>query len=77
VPAGYVRMERLPLTANGKLDRRGLPSPEGEAYSVRGYEEPQRGDGEGTGGDLGEVLKVERVGGTITFLSWEATRCWR
>src|SRR5437762_1558756 len=29
VPGVYVRMEALPLTANGKVDRRGLPEPEG------------------------------------------------
>ena len=40
VPAEYVRMESMPLTANGKLDRKTLPMPEGDVYAVRGYEAP-------------------------------------
>ncbi|MDP9040030.1 MAG: amino acid adenylation domain-containing protein, partial [Acidobacteriota bacterium] len=62
VPAAYVRLEKLPLTANGKLDRKGLPVPGGEAYATRGYEAPQTETEEELARIWGEVLKLERVG---------------
>jgi thioesterase domain-containing protein len=62
VPAAYVRLESMPLTPNGKLDRRALPAPEGEAFVRRGYEAPQ-GELESTLAQLWqELLQVERVG---------------
>jgi acyl-coenzyme A synthetase/AMP-(fatty) acid ligase len=62
VPAAYVRLERLPLTANGKLDRKALPAPEGEAYVTRGYEAPKGEIETAVAGIWGEVLELERVG---------------
>src|SRR4029077_5258679 len=62
VPAAYVRLESMPLTPNGKLDRNALPVPEGEAYITRGYEAPI-GEIETQLAEIwAEVLKVERVG---------------
>jgi amino acid adenylation domain-containing protein len=62
VPAAYVRLDALPLTANGKLDRRALPAPEGDAYASRAYEPPV-GEVEVALAEIwSDVLGVERVG---------------
>jgi arthrofactin-type cyclic lipopeptide synthetase B len=62
VPAAYVHLESLPLTANGKLDRRGLPAPEGEAYVRRGYEPPVGEIETQLAHILTDLLRLERVG---------------
>src|ERR1051326_2699136 len=67
VPAAYVRLERMPLTANGKLDRGGLPKPEGEAYGVREYEAPVGEVEEALAEIWSELLGVERVGRKDNF----------
>ena len=67
VPAAYVWMERMPLTANGKLDRKALPAPGVEAYGVKGYEEPQGETERVLAGIWAELLKVERVGREDNF----------
>ena len=41
VPVAFVRIDAFPLTPNGKLDRKALPPPGGEAFARRQYEAPQ------------------------------------
>jgi aryl carrier-like protein len=61
-PAAYVMLEALPLTANGKLDRKALPAPEMDAYAAGGYEAPV-GEIETTLAEIwADALKLERVG---------------
>jgi len=67
VPAAYVRLDALPLTPSGKLERRALPAPEGEAYVSREYEAPVNETEEALAGIWAEVLRVERVGRRDNF----------
>src|SRR5260370_2571554 len=62
VPGGFVMLEHMPLTSNGKLDRRALPAPELEAYVSRQYEAPQGEVEEILAGIWQGLLRVERVG---------------
>ncbi|HEV2149073.1 MAG TPA: beta-ketoacyl synthase N-terminal-like domain-containing protein, partial [Longimicrobiaceae bacterium] len=61
VPGTFVRLEALPLTANGKLDRRALPAPD-SAGEERGYEAPRTATEHALASVWAEVLRVERVG---------------
>ncbi|NMZ50952.1 amino acid adenylation domain-containing protein [Pseudomonas poae] len=62
VPAAYVRLDALPLTANGKLDRQALPAPDLAALFIRDYEAPQ-GEIESVLAQIwADVLQVAQVG---------------
>ena len=62
VPVAYVKLDAMPLTANGKLDRKALPEPDHCALLSHAYEAPQ-GEVETTlAGIWAEVLQVAQVG---------------
>jgi amino acid adenylation domain-containing protein len=62
VPAAYVALPALPLTANGKLDRRALPVPEGDAFGAREYEAPSDHIETTLATIWAELLRKDRVG---------------
>ena len=63
VPGTYVWLEELPLTSNGKVDRRGLPEPEERSEEMeRRYVGPGSEVEEVLCGIWAEVLGKERVG---------------
>ncbi|WP_060482016.1 non-ribosomal peptide synthetase [Pseudomonas sp. NBRC 111119] len=62
LPAAYVHLDALPLTANGKLDRRSLPLPGRDAVVSRGFEAPQGEVETALAGIWAQVLNVEQVG---------------
>jgi arthrofactin-type cyclic lipopeptide synthetase C len=67
VPAAYVRLESLPLTANGKLDRNALSTTEAGGYGMREYEAPV-GEIETALAEIwAELLKLEQVGRNDNF----------
>ncbi|WP_425574623.1 AMP-binding enzyme, partial [Streptomyces rhizosphaericus] len=69
VPSTVMVLERLPLTANGKVDRAALPEPDFAAVA---------GTGRGPS-DLREELcwVWSGWGWTMTSSPWAGTRCWR
>jgi amino acid adenylation domain-containing protein len=68
IPTALVLMEAMPLTANGKVDRRRLPAPEGARREQIVEQVAPRTEVEKVIGSIWEeVLGVERVGVTENF----------
>ncbi|RMQ47757.1 Amino acid adenylation [Pseudomonas cichorii] len=68
IPSAFVQLAAMPLTANGKLDRRALPAPGQEALASRTYEAPQGEVEQAIAQIWQDLLHVERVGRNDGFL---------
>ncbi|MGW6213145.1 phosphopantetheine-binding protein [Streptomyces sp. NPDC055109] len=63
IPAGFVLLERLPLTANGKVDRAALPVPDGRRPDLgTSYTAPRNTVERHITAVWTELLGIERVG---------------
>ncbi|MBJ6369865.1 non-ribosomal peptide synthetase, partial [Snuella sedimenti] len=62
VPMVWVGMESMPLTSSGKLDKRGLPDPDGSQLLTQEYVAPRSEIEEQLAGIWEELLGLDRVG---------------
>ncbi len=62
LPVAYVKLDVLPLTANGKLDRKALPAPTQAAFVTRLFEAPREGVETTLAQIWAELLQVQQVG---------------
>ncbi|MEV6694949.1 non-ribosomal peptide synthetase [Micromonospora sp. NPDC051196] len=70
VPAAFVVLDTLPLSAHGKIDRSALPPPPAQRPALEvAYEAPQSGVERLVAGIWAEVLGIDRVGLNDDFLA--------
>ncbi len=69
VPAAWVTLAELPLSPNGKVDRRALPAPEAPALAAGGDAVPRNRIEERLAAIWAEVLRLPRVGIHDNFFS--------
>ncbi|MFI6182210.1 amino acid adenylation domain-containing protein [Nonomuraea sp. NPDC051191] len=62
VPAAFVSLDRLPLNANGKVDRAALPEPAPPREKAESYVAPRNPTEEALGRIWEQVLGLDRVG---------------
>src|SRR6185295_7062694 len=68
VPARLIRLDRMPLTAHGKIDRRALPAP-GSLEREGDFVPPRTPTEETLAAIWGRVLDVEQVGANDNFFA--------
>jgi amino acid adenylation domain-containing protein len=68
VPSAILLLETMPLTANGKIDKRALPAPDDAGNAADSYAAPRNETEQTLATIWQEVLKKERVGINDNFL---------
>ena len=68
VPSFWVQLDELPVTANGKVDRRALPQPDVEAQTAE-YKAPRTETEQLLADIWQDVLGIDRIGVTDNFFA--------
>ncbi len=77
VPAAVIEVDSLPMTVNGKLDVKALPSADDVLGRSGGARTEPRTDTERVlSGLFGEILASPPPGSTTTSSTSAVTRCW-
>jgi AMP-binding enzyme C-terminal domain len=78
VPTAFVVLEEMPLTPNGKVDRRALPAPDPSGFRAENaYTAPRTPVEERLVEIWEEVLGLGRVGVRDDFFELGGTPCWQ
>ncbi|MEV0534381.1 amino acid adenylation domain-containing protein, partial [Kitasatospora sp. NPDC050463] len=67
VPAAYLTIDAVPLTANGKVDTRALPAPDLDAFTTGGYTAPRTPLEERLAAIWADVLDLPQIGVQDSF----------
>jgi amino acid adenylation domain-containing protein len=62
VPSAFVLLDKLPLTANGKVDRRALPIPDKSREAAEAFVAPRNAAEEIIAGIWSQVLDIKQIG---------------
>ncbi|MBD2776531.1 non-ribosomal peptide synthetase [Iningainema tapete] len=77
IPSAFVTLEALPLTSNGKVDRRALPAPQTARADLENFVAPRTLEEQVLADIWAEILSLERVGIHDNFfaLGGDSIRC--
>ncbi len=71
VPAVYMNLEKMPLTPNGKVDRKALPAPEGARVKPGGdFVAPAGGVEQAVAAIWRDILRAEKIGVDDNFFDF-------
>ncbi|KAF9557299.1 hypothetical protein EC968_007703, partial [Mortierella alpina] len=69
IPAAFVRLDAMPVTANGKVDRRALPEPQEDAFARQQYEAPRGETEQAIAAIWSELLGINQISRNDSFFA--------